>query len=505
MQILARIGGVDVTNYVRLDTIEIEAVQGQRVSTCSLIVDDTGGLISTWELQEIIISNPAETERHFAGYIANATEEMEGILPIRHLECQDYTMLLEMAMINKVYENQTDLAIIQAAFSASLPEINTASISSLKTIDLISLNYKSLRAVLDMLADITGAVWYVDYSKVLHYGLAENSIASFELSDAPDLSGSYPYYDFSRAKDATGVINRVTVQGGYYKGDDVTKELPNDGTNVIVPLPYTRFHSPTTNPTRILVWKNDGTDAVPSWTSQTVGLDGVDNPASYNCLFNFGSSFLRFATAPPNLKLSIRAQGREVVPILARVRSQASYDSYGRWFDKLLVDKDISSKDEAEDKGYLILNEQAFAKEVIKLKTNQGGLVVGQSVKLTHSKLSISQYYTISRVRTVVWRGAHAEYHIEMARSQPNDDLVDNLVELNRKVNYSEIREDEVLNEYFELIESLSFGDGKYLSFPYTFPFDFACIELTARTGPYYCEATPPSNTIRAGYWKCGA
>jgi hypothetical protein len=338
---------------------------------------------------------------------------------------------------------------------------------------------------------MTGYEWYVDYNKVLHYFAPEEEVAPFALSDNPDNSSTYPYYDFSRAIDATRIANRVLVIGGYYRSDDTEFILEANGVETIIPLPYKKVHAPTTNPTRIQVWKNTGDDVTPVWVEQTVGLDNMDSLADYDCLFNFGDSLLKFASAPAELKKSVKIKGRYVVPVVAQLRSDSSYVHYGRWYDKKIVDKDISSKEEAKDRAKAILSEQAFAKEIVRLRCMQPGLCSGQRLRLIHSILGIDRYYTIAKVRTIVMRGDHAEYIVEMAGSHPNPDIIDNLVELNRKVDHSEIRDDEILNEYFELIESLTSDDGT---------------PTATATGPrYYVSPATSGDPIKAGFWKCSA
>jgi hypothetical protein len=214
----------------------------------------------------------------------------------------------------------------------------------------------------------------------------------------------------------------------------------------------------------------------------------------------------------------VKIKGRYVVPVVAQLRSDSSYVRYGRWYDKKIVDKDISSKEEAKDRAKAILSEQAFAKEVVRLRCMQPGLCSGQRLRLIHSILGIDRYYTIAKVRTIVMRGEHAEYIVEMVGSHPNPDIIDNLVELNRKVDHSEIRDDEILNEYFELIESLTSLDtprywlGKSMMcllpsglIPLSRWIDDGTPTAIA-TGPkYYCSPLSSGDPIKAGFWKCSA
>jgi len=460
MDIKVKVNAVDVTNYVRIDSIEVDGAEGQRVNTCSLIIDDITALVSTLELKEIIITDSGETVRYFAGLIANVTNVIDGISIVHHCECQDYTMLAETAIVNELYTDQTDKEIIDDMFTDELSEISTAGITETGIpATSMSFNHKSLRASLDAIAKITGMEWYVDYNKLLHYYAPEEDYASFDLSDDPDNSATYPYYDFDYSKDATGIVNRVMVVGAWYKSSDITTTFAGDGVQELFKLPYTRINAPAANPTLIQVWRNTGIEGTPVWTAQTVGLANTEDAAGFNCMFNFGEATLEWAVAPSKFYDAWKMTYRYAVPIATTVRNQDSYDAYGRWYDKKIVDKNIRSFEEAEAMGRRVLKEQAWAKQIIKLKHNKAGSSVGQQQKVTHSILGIDEYFTISKLRMVFRRASTAEYIVTLAGSHPNADIIDNLVELNRLVNFHEINADEQIFHLFDLEESLALTD----------------------------------------------
>mgnify|MGYP001609988769 CR=1 FL=1 len=497
MDLKVTVGGTDITAFVLLPSILISERFGQRINTADLTVRDTGTGITTWELQEIIISNAAATTRYFAGYVASRPTVLDGITPVISLHCQDYTLLLEMATVRKVYDSQTDKQIIQDAVTVSTPvltEINVVSIGGTTTINKLTANSISVRKLIDMLSELTGMEWYVDYSKVLHYFAPSSNYSSNGFSTSPDNVTLWPMENFSYDRDGVGIVNQVLVEGGKIVSDDQTRSFPANGTQTKFKLPESQIRAPSSNPTRIVVERNTGTDGAPVWTAKTVGLANIDNPASYDTMWSALDSTLEWTVAPSNLISAFRVTYRFGFNIQQTVRNQPSIDTYGRAFAKLYVDHNIQSPQEAEDRGNQILNEQANAKQIIKFDHLVDGFTTGQQVQVVHGLLSLNAYYTVTQITKRVWPASGAlqlHYSMELAGSHPNKDIIDNLVELNRKVEVRDPEADLKLLQLFELTESLALSHA---------------VPTVSTSGLlYYCKAVLDVNTIQSGYWVCRA
>jgi len=454
MQVKIKIAGVDVSGSVDEKALKIESIITYRIDTCGLIVAET----QVNEKEEIIISNMAETVRYFAGYIANVDKKLEGITKIFVCDAQDYTVLLNTALVNKIYEDKTDKQIIQDMFTAYLPEIDTTTYiqDGLTNIRLV-FNRVSLRQALETIAKNSGYDWYVDYNKKLHYFSVETNQAPFGLSDNPDNATSFPYSRLDYKRDATKIINKVTVVGGAYWSDDTSFELAANGQVTELLLPYS-IHKPTTS-SSLLVYKNIGDDTTPNWQAQTVGTDYIHSLDDYNCLHNYFEKLLKFASAPPNLKRAVKVIGRYNVPILVKARSEASYNTYGRWFEEKVVNKDIDSRDWAKIEARAILAKHAFVKESGSLVCEEDGLTSGQQVKITNALRGIDGYYLINKITTSILGGTHCQYKVEFGEYNP--DLVDMLLDIKaRAIQYQATREDEVLTELFEQIEALALTES---------------------------------------------
>ncbi len=104
-------------------------------------------------------------------------------------------------------------------------------------------------------------------------------------------------------------MNNYLVYGTAVYSNNQTAFLLNDGietelsTNVIG-----GNYSPAapSGSSTILVYINSGTDLAPVWSSQTVGLDGTDNSADFDVMWDSVNQILTFVTAPPNLKKAVK-------------------------------------------------------------------------------------------------------------------------------------------------------------------------------------------------------
>jgi len=463
MQMTITINSVDLsTSLFEKTSIDIDDVINSRINTCKLTIWDSTGSLSVSEWQEIIITTTGGATRHFAGYIVKIGYDLVGITKIWHLECQDYTILLDKALANEKYENKTDAYILNDVFTTYLAEIDASTyVVAGKTHDWLMVNRMTLRNLVDTLARAAGYDWYVDYSKNLRYFPKETNLAPFNISDSPDDSTSYAAEVMKYDKDASALVNRVTVVGGYYLSDDTTWDtIPASGTQTEVALPYVL--EPPDGGSQILVYHNTGNDGAPTWTADTVGIDHVDTlgVGGVTVLFNKEEKLLKFAAAPSELDKAVKVTARYHVPVLVRVRHEVSYDTFARWLDDKIVDPNIISRDAAKLAGKAKLVEYALAREVGSYTvTDRDGLVSGQKQNIVNTLRGISGDYLLTRVRIKWLGGTVCQYQISFG--EYNTDLVDMIIALkNSAMPVIERKEDEVLNELFEQTETLTVSEA---------------------------------------------
>jgi hypothetical protein len=157
------------------------------------------------------------TTRHMGatevlGYLTPETE-------VLHLECHDFNALLEESVIDDLeeYGAMTDEELIDDIFAKYVVDIDFATFvdGGAYVFDEISFEGITVRQFLDTICAQSKCIWYVDYSKKLHYALEEANAPAWYLSDNPDYINSFAYFDdITKEVDATNLVNRVFVIGG---------------------------------------------------------------------------------------------------------------------------------------------------------------------------------------------------------------------------------------------------------------------------------------------------
>lgn len=453
---------VDISSYVPrsgnnergLPGIRISQEMGEAIDDCSFGMENAGALTLV-ELDELIITNQAETERYFAGVLVRKEAIIKGPEIDYLCEAQDYTVLLEKSIINQEWEDETDTTILSAIRTNADPALTdfdfTTHVTSVGTVPRLRLARKTVREALNAIAERVGADWYIDYDKKLHWFDVEDARAPYILSDSPDLINFYPYSGLVEMVDGLDVINRITVVGGDYLSGDIEHIYAGDGEQVRHLVPH-RYQAQD-GESSVIVEENTGDDTTPVWSGMTVGVKYLDDGGSDDVLWAFQERYFEFATAPANLKKSWRVKGRYEVPLRVRVRSQGSYEKYGRWYESVIVDDTIKNKEEARARGQVKLATTALGKTVYALSVYEPGLRAGQILELINGELSLNDEFLIRRTNRTFPGGGYIVDQVELGDYIP--DLYALMVQASRAASEVEWREDEVLDELIEQLEDL--------------------------------------------------
>jgi len=209
------IDGTDRTASIPVETIHIVNVLGKQIDSASFVVEN-GGAMSLAELQGVIISSTSGDTRYFAGYIHSLAGHSRGPFLDYEIECVDYSWDCGHAetLVDGTYTTKSDQWIIQNAVATCIPDIDCTTYVDEVLADTVSREYvqQQPRDVLDDLAELAGAEWYVDYDQKLHYFAAGTNTAPHSLSDTFDLAASFPYDDLVDTTIAP-TANKVIVIG----------------------------------------------------------------------------------------------------------------------------------------------------------------------------------------------------------------------------------------------------------------------------------------------------
>jgi hypothetical protein len=154
------------------------------------------------------------------------------------IECRDWNSLLDNAIVapgTPGFSGRTDQYIITTLCAATQPDIDLTDVSStavLSTFDQVE--NQSLRSILTRLSDQSGAFWYVDQNKALHWFLPSSRPAPFSLSEQPDGVNSFPFdrQDFRYTEEWRTPANRVTVLGEVSTAGARVRETMSDSGSI---------------------------------------------------------------------------------------------------------------------------------------------------------------------------------------------------------------------------------------------------------------------------------
>lgn len=442
------INAVEMKGYLDLEVapVNIQSVLTNQYDTCTIKLFNVPNTVTIQNLQDVIIID--NSTRIFAGLITQVmpTESALTYDLDYTITCVDYSMLPETVTVQATkYTSKTDAYILNDLFTEYLSEVNAvAYVSELTTLASVQFSRKSLKDALNFICGLTGADWYIDYNKNLHYFKSEDSSAGFSFSDSPDLSTTYPYYGLVKTDDGSGIFNVVEVVGGNYRSPDETIYLPGTGQSARIILPF-KYQAPT-GETAIQVWRNDGTEGVPVWTAMTVKVGYIAELAGADdVLYYFQESVIEQTASWPNLTNAVKLTGQYEIPLRTRVRSQASIDLFGREIHSIYTDTAIVDKTVAQLKGKQLLIESAMGKQSYSWSCQKRNLRSGMTVGIVSTSMGIDTSYLLQRVTTDIGIGGAVMVTVEAGNY--NADLIDVILALKQASAPSiPYREDEVLD-----------------------------------------------------------
>lgn len=217
------LGSITVTRELsgRTSTAEFRIPISPLVGTYDSAVYDesTYGDSSTPAINQqsvIEIYNDDTDDLIFAGLIVRvAREQKSKSLQFWACTAADWAILLENRVVNRSWTGKTDAEIIQDAFGDVCPEIDVSGIDTLSVAINFDAKDLSLRELLERLATISGAEWYVTPAKVLVWRSEGSVTAPFGISNQPDNSSTFAWRNFRPDRRSIGFANRVTVLGAF--------------------------------------------------------------------------------------------------------------------------------------------------------------------------------------------------------------------------------------------------------------------------------------------------
>lgn len=401
MAFVVTIDGTDRTSSVVFNSLRKTDVLNQQTDTLEFKVRKYGSLTYVPALgDEVVVMRDGETI--FGGVIVRIYENVKAAKILEYtIQCNDYSQFLKRELVTERYEGDTVQEIIDDLITNYTTDgFTTTNVDGSLIIESISFNRLSVADCLQKLADAISYVWYVDYEMDIHF-FPKNTEVGAALSDT---SENYIYDSLEIMEDLTQIRNVVLVQGGERVSDTTRTELfSGDGTRAQFALANKFSELPVVEV---------------GGSPQTVGVDYLDDDASFDCMWNFNEKYIRFTAGnePGSGTNNIEVTQTYLYPIVVSVPNNPSIAEFGR-YEFAITDKSIKSQDEAIKRALAELT--SYQNELYEgtFRTYGDGFRSGQviSINSTQRSKSISVLIQSVTARMRDPLGTSLEYEVKFA------------------------------------------------------------------------------------------
>lgn len=352
------------------------------------------------------------------------------------------------------------IRVLENSFFRHYPYVQTSS-----TFDDFKINRVKPTQVMQRIADNLAWYWYIDYDKYIHLFTSATIPAPISITEDTD-----NFTDLQISHDTSRLINRQVVRGAeetsdstysqVVEGDGIVREwiMKNKFKNLVVKLDdntSTDTMEAGTNTTTInatahglvvgdyivnrtrsnavrevltvptadqftveAVTGQTNTDTFSKFVAKAVGVEGIDDEASFDYMSNFNQKSIRNAETEATITAGqfLLFQYNEVIPILVQVTNNVSSTlmtsllgyTDGIFEGQPIVDRTLTSRTEAMKTAQAVVAKYSNVVITATFSTNQEGLESGQIIRITDttsSERNIDQDFVIQSVKMkqVAW------------------------------------------------------------------------------------------------------
>lgn len=451
MAVTVKIEAVDRTSLIDWRTFSFTSILTNQVDTVRFRIRKHAGQTYKPDLNDDIEVLDGAT-KIFAGKIIDVKEEIEGKLMFVDVLAKDHTHEMDNNLVIRTFENTTVDAIIEDIKTDFLPAgFTTTNVSVTTAVSFIAFNYEQPSKVLQQLAELVGADWFVDVDKDINFFLKKARTASFNLTD----TNQKYFFNTLKIRDAIeNLRNVIFVRGGTFRGASAFEELEADGDALI----YKQGQRYSDIAVEV--------DSV----GKTVGIDNIDSPAGFDVLYNFQEKFIRFKSGTkPSATAIIKVTGLPHLPVIVKIKDNVSIDSFGERQFKI-IDKSLNSKEGARERAKAELADWADDINEAEFETKESGLLVGEEINIQSDIRDLDQNYIINRIETRFRTPESFQYRVVLItrRTMGMVEFLQNL--LIRKDKEIEINPDEILDVIEAANENISIGETVVKQFAIDLP-----------------------------------
>ena len=435
-------------------------------STFSFFMKRVAGVTLPAMGDEVIVEE--DSVRIFKGTIVERDDAaVTGLVLGTAFTCKDGVHEFDSLLVSKAYNDTDAVAVVQdivdnfaSGFTLDAP-LSSPAVKSLR------FNYEQPSKCLQALCQQIGWDWYIDPFDVVHFFPKGNESAPFEITDD---NGNAIYNSLSFSSNIVELKNSVFLRGGEYLDEvsesDALDKYEADGQQVLVNLGF----------------KYNLIEVTVDGTPKTVGIDNIDDPLDFDCLYNFQEKLIRFREDnKPAAGELVKAFGNVFIPLIVQAEDTVSIDQYGRK-EGISIDKTITSVLEAEAAAAAVLDQWSEGSYEGSFSTRQTGLRAGQTIRITSASFGIDDTFKINRVRGEMDGHDSFQYEVQFIKSGEYNftDIMVDLLGRDRK-NIT-ISEDEVIQRIMKFTDEFGYADE--------------IIAFVKTTGPYKYGDVTGGNTV---------
>jgi len=472
MNITLKINGTDRTSKVLWNTLQKSDVLNEKVDMLSFAVNKHSGSTFAPAVGDTVELLDSATV--YKGFILTVNKVMDGHAIVRYeCDCVDNGYYLNRILVAETYTSTTINDIIDDLITNYAPTFTTTNVDAPVAVETITFNRISVSEALQKLAKLSNYSWYVDYNSDIHFFAQNTEAAPFNLTDT---SANYIYDSLELSQDISQLRNRVFVRGGEAEGDPRTEYFNGDGTKTFFKLSNKFSTLPT-----ITV----------GGVSKTVGVDFLDDAASFDVLWNFNETYIKFTSAPVAGTNNIEVTGAPLYDILVQVENTESVATYGA-AEFAKTDTTITSKQEARDFAIAELDAYANAVSEGSFSTYTSGLRSGQVININSTQRGVSEDFLIQRVTFSMISKNTGLYRVELATLKTIT-LIDFLInQLRQSGEQIKDTENILLQKFAQFEEAISLSDSftpQALNYAVEFGLEPQAITGTKR--PFTLDGSP--------------
>lgn len=438
MGVKVTIAGTDRSNLIRMGSLSITDNINNAPDEARFDIEKYGTQIVAPEVnQEVIIE--VDDVRSYGGVIIEVETQLDGHIPIIYgVTCKDFTQYLDRRLAVERYEDTTLGAVVVDLVDRYASEFGFTSdnVQGFEVaVKSVAFNELTLSACFNKLAKLTGYYWYVDYYKDVHFFKKNEELAPFNLDDT---SANFIFDSLVLKDDISQLRNTVTVRGGEGLADERTELLTGDGEKDTFPLGNKFSELP--------VVEVDGTPV-------TVGVDYLQDPASFDVMWSFQQKYLKFTTGnipgpPITGETNIAVTGIPLRNIVIERSLPTSVVKYGV-YEHVINNTSIKSRDEALQFALSDLQSYADSVRSGSFDTYTPGLRSGQTINVVSLARDFAETFVIQSVQFEMMSATNYKWSVELATIK-----VMTLIDALQKLLLDEVIDvgaDDTLLSFFEL------------------------------------------------------